>query len=727
MNRFIRLSQQMPLLLTLSVALSLIVLLSITVYEVSELQRPQPQSLKPSPKIHTLKLGHNTPDNTALHAAAQRFAKQVEAESHGRLKIELFPAQQLGNDHQMIEMTREGELDILLVPTAKLSVPIPAMQYADLPFLFPTREDAYRLLDGEPGRLLLEKLKSIGLLGVTFWENGFKHFTGHQFFTTPEDFVDKKFRIMKSRLIESQFNALGAEAIPIDFHSTYQALKDGVVDGQENPLVAIASMGFHKVQSHLTLSEHGYLSYVFAFSQNTFSKLPQDLKALLIEAAHDQTDWERQETQRRETAFLTKIKDAGVQVRRLTRQQRQVLAAKTAHLIQQFEPIIGSNIISYTQTDLNQKYAFSDNTPKIAIGLNTDLSSEAKQAGLAIKRGMELAIADLNAQGGLLGQEVVLLPMDHRALSSRGQQNIEKLALQKHLIAIMGGVHSAVIMAERPLIHRLKMPYLVPWATATEITKADGQHQFLFRVSINDAIGAKKLADFTVQHHQKPAIIVENSVWGRSNLQRLKAFLTEKAIPPVLEFTFNRGQRDFDALIELIKQVDADSIILVANAQEAAALVKRLHQKQRLLPIISHWGIAAGNFFEEVSPFLSELNLHLLQTYSFFEPHNATKHHLYQRYLEVYQTLDIPYAANGVAQAYDLVHLLALAVEQQQSTDPEAIQQAMEQPPPYQGVLKDYAPAFSADSHDALTEEDIYIAKVTPKGQLLAVAPQETP
>lgn len=705
-------------LLAISAAMSVFAIFGLTLYELSswyQTSQPAPPTAIP-PSVFHLKLGHDTPENTALHQAALRFAKTVETESQGRLQIEIFPAQKLGTDHQMIEMTRKGELDILLVPTAKLSVSIPAMQYPDLPFLFPSREDAYHLLDGEPGRLLLEKLNDIGLLGVTFWENGFKHFTGNQFYCQPEDFIGKKFRIMKSRLLESQFNALGAEAIPIDFHSTYQALQDGVVDGQENPLVAIASMEFHKVQSHLTLSEHGYLSYVFAFSQQTFPGLPQDLKTLLIKTARDLTRWERQETQDREKTFLQQIEAEGTQIAQLTPAQRQTLAQKTSHLIQQFEPMIGSDIISYTQTYLNQKYALTMPN-KLAIGLNADLSAEAPQAGLAIKRGMELAIAEINANGGLLGKELVLLPMDHRTLASRGQENLKRLTNEKAVIAVMGGLHSAVVMAERPLINQLKMPYLIPWAAASEITQLDKHHDYLFRLSINDRIGAKKLADFAALHYSSPAVIVENSIWGRSNLERIKSHLAEKSMTTPLEITLNRGQQQFDSIIPQLKQVEVDSIILVANSLEATGLVKTLNQYDALLPIISHWGIAGGDFFNQTQSLFPKLNLHLLQTWTASDLPQAAP--LWKHYLQTYKRINAPYATSGMIQAYDLVKLLALAVNTAKSTEGEALKQALENLPPHQGALKLYSQAFSTDNHDALDEQDIFIVKLMPDGKLV--------
>ena len=227
---------------------------------------------KQEQEIYELKLGHDMPTDSAQHMAALKFADIVNHKSGGKVHVVVFPNQELGTDHQMIEAARAGKLAIILPPTAKLSTLVPSLQYADLPFLFPTRQDVYELLDGEPGKMLMEKLKPHGLIGVAFWESGFKQFTANRDIRSPEDFKNLKIRVMKSKIIMDQFKAFGATPILIDFHKTYQALKDGVVDGEENPLVSIVNMKFHEIQSHVIISNHAYLSYVFAFSK-TISNL----------------------------------------------------------------------------------------------------------------------------------------------------------------------------------------------------------------------------------------------------------------------------------------------------------------------------------------------------------------------------------------------------------------------------------------------------------------------
>lgn len=166
-----------------------VMLVLLVVWPAERPEMPSRLEAEQSPRVQLLRIGHDMPEDSVLHAAAQRLADALEERSGGRLQVALYPDQQLGNDHQMLEMTRRGELDLLLIPTAKLSVALPQMQLLDLPFYFPTADDVYRLLDGAPGQMLLDSLDEIGLLGITFWGGGFKQFTGNRPLLTPDDFA----------------------------------------------------------------------------------------------------------------------------------------------------------------------------------------------------------------------------------------------------------------------------------------------------------------------------------------------------------------------------------------------------------------------------------------------------------------------------------------------------------------------------------------------------------
>jgi len=671
-------------------------------------------------KSITLKMAHNLPTNSAMHEASLLFAKRVKEKTNNIVKIDIFPAQKLGNDHQMVEMARVGEIDILLTPTAKMSVPVPSMQYADLPFLFPTREDAYELLDGEPGRMILDDLDSIELYGVTFWENGFKHFTGNEPLLSPEDFKGKKIRVMKSRIIMEQFKALGAEPVPIDFHSTREALKDKVVDGQENPLVAIVNMGFHEVQSDLTLSGHGYLPYVLSISKKTLKKLPIKTGDILIQTAKEITPYQREQTQKREKEFLDTIVKSGVKIHTLTQEQKERFADATKNIIKVYEDVIGSDIISKTEEILDKKYLDKNS---VFIGLNADLSMTEKNAGLAIKRGVELAIKEINLDGGLLGKKVYLIAKDHKAISTQGEKNIKELIANKDVIAIIGGKHSAVVSGELKYVQDAKIPFISPWAASSKIIDNGYKNNYMFRVSLNDKFAVKTLVKETLKKYKNPVVVVENSIWGRSAGELIINRFKSKGLKAPQTITINRGSKDLDKIVNRIKKQKADSIIMVINATDGSMFIKSMGKNSCYIPVISHWGITGGDFFESSKKYLKDIDVRFLQTFSFINNDKEVTKKLGANYLKSYgkSSLQDIVAPTGVAQAYDSMKLLALAINNAKSFEGTKIKKALEQIQYYNGALKNYTNPFSMTDHEALDESDIFMARFSDDGYIVPI------
>lgn len=677
-------------------------------------------------EIRHLRLGHNMPEDSAMHEAAVLYAKTVAEKSGGRLVIDIYPNQQLGDDHKMAEMASRGMLDIALIPTAKMSIPLPAMQYVDLPFYFPTPQDTYEMLDGEPGQMLLDKLRQIGLVGVTFWENGFKHFTANTPLYTPKDFQGKKFRIMKSRLIQSQFEVLGATTLPIDFHATRQALADGVVDGQENPLIAIKSMGIDQVQKYLTLSSHAYMGYVFCISEKTYRSLPSKFQHLLYDTARELTPYEREQTHKREAQLLREMEKNGMIVHTLDEKERAALKKAIYPVIPPYEGIIGADIISKTEELMNNKYGPSpDSGKQIVIGLNADLSTNSKVAGLAIKRGAMLAIEEINAKGGVLGKPLYLVAKDHRGIASKGADNVKMLAARKDVVAIIGGVQSGVETESIQEAQRASIPYLIPWAAAAELTASSGSSDVIFRISANDRDAVAFLGDYILRHYRSPAIVYENSVWGRGAYKRMQELCVARNRPLRASVTYNIGQQNFDNAADEIKRSHADVLLLIANSNEASAIVNTLDRYKLSLPIVSHWGITSNRFFEETKEALQRTNLVFLQTFSFQNVHTVEGKRLEKCYMHHFAipSPEAIQAPAGVAQSHDLVHLLAQAIKQAGSTDRQAVRNALEHLSPYEGAVRFYDPPFTPTRHDGLMREDYHLARFRPDGTIMTVQP----
>lgn len=673
-----------------------------------------------SNSIIELKMAHNLPENSALHEASVLFAKKVKEKTKSKVNITIYPKQTLGNDHKMVELARDSKIDILLTPTAKMSVIIPSMQYADLPFLFPTREDAYELLDGEVGQTILKDLNKIDLLGVTFWENGFKHFTANTALLSPEDFDDKKIRIMKSRIIEEQFKALGAQAIPIDFHSTKKALLDGVVDGQENPLVAIVNMGFHEAQTDLTLSEHAYLPYVFSISKKTLTKLSMNEQDILISTAKEVTSWEREETQRREKEFLDIVEKSGTNIHTLTAEQKNRFANKTKYISKMYEDVIGTDIISKTEEILYKKY----NKDKVlVIGLNADLSMNSKGSGLAIKRGVELAVDEINKEGGLLGKELIVIAKNHKAISTQAVQNIKEFIDDSNVLGVIGGKHSAIISSELETIHSGKIPYISPWAAASKIIDNGYKDNYMFRVSANDNFLISKLWSETVKNSKKPLVLVENSIWGRGGLNIIKGLSLNSGIDNLDSITINRGEKDFKKIVEYIKANGIDSILMVLNSHEGSSVISDLSKAGINLPVISHWGIVGDEFYKSNKEALKSLDLKFIQTFSFFDNISSNAKRVASSYINKYGISSISEinAPSGVAQAYDATKLLVMAVKKANSLNRDKIKEQLESIEYYDGLIKEYKRPFTKDEHEALDEEDFFFARYSENGQIIPI------
>lgn len=670
-----------------------------------------------------LNFGHDMPVQSAQHVAALKYSELVKTKTNGQVQIKVFPNQMLGTDQEMIAMARAGKLDIILPPTAKLSTLIPASQIADLPFFFETRENIYSFLDGKSGKHLLKLLKPHGLIGVTFWESGFKQFTANKEIRSPEDFTGLNIRTMKSKLIMDQFKMLRSNPIPIDFHKINQALKDGVIDAQENPLISIASLKIYEHQTHLILSNHAYLGQVFCFSQISIEKLPEEIREILIEAAIDLTSFERQEVRSNENQNLKEIRSSGTKIITLTNQEKNKFKVTLKPLIEMYRHDIGTNIVEMGLQVIEENREIADN--EIIVGLDADLTGGSARSGLSIKRGMELAANEINLNGGVLGKNIRILSRDHSGVSARGIDNISHFSKIKNLVAVVGGLHSPVVLSELENIHKEKIIYLVPWAAATPIIENGYKPNFVFRVSVRDEFAGSVLVKEALKKGKsKIALLLENTGWGRSNQKAMTdALKAEKKEPAIVEW-FNWGEKDLTPQLKRIEASKAEIILLVANAPEGKTILKTMYRDSIFLPIISHWGITGGSFGKELSEELSKIPFEFLQTYSFLTSKSTKNQKLIQKYSDLYHITHPKeiIAPVGTAHAYDLVYLLAKAIKNTQHLDRPAIRDALENIKSYKGLVKHYKPPFRPNHHDALNSNDLFLAKYDKQGNVIPIS-----
>lgn len=259
-----------------------------------------------------IRFSHVAAENTPKGLAARRFAQLVHERSGGRLEVQVYANSQLYGDGEEFQALLDGKVQFIAPSTAKLSDLVPEWQVFDLPFLFADEQEVIGAMTGPPGQRLLALLPGRGMIGLAMWDNGFKHMTSrgrplHQ----PQDARGLTFRIQGSRVLREQFLALGATPVPVVFGHLYRALEAGQVDGQENTLSNIVSKRIHFVQSHLTLTHHGYLGYVVLTNRHWWEALPPADRALLSEALAETTHWVRENAPRLNREALEQIRAAG--------------------------------------------------------------------------------------------------------------------------------------------------------------------------------------------------------------------------------------------------------------------------------------------------------------------------------------------------------------------------------------------------------------------------------
>ena len=671
----------------------------------------QQQTGQSTQTTYSLRFGHDMAVDSAHHVAALRFAELVEQRSQGQLKITVHPAQSLGNDYEMIAMAQLGQLDIILPPTAKLSSIVPAFQIMDLPFLFNNRKEAYAVLDGSAGHALFKKLQQHGLTGVSFWESGFKQITLDRALRKASDFRNLKFRVMRSGVLRDQFRSWGAESIAVEFGKTRQALADGVVNGQENPLGSIFNMKFHEVQSHLILSNHGYLAQALVMSNQSLARLPLNLQEILLAIGREVTTAQRVDAAERETVFLEKIKQSDIRVLKLNNTTRQQLKYKARTVMEKHRMLIGTEVVELALQTLDERRKID--TDKLVIALDADLAGSSAISGLAIRRGIEMAIHEINSQGGVLGRKLQLLARDNSMVSARGLDNLQRFVKIPNLVAVFGGISSPVVLSELEFIHKEKILFLDPWAAATHIIENNYKPSYVFRVSVRDEYAAKFLLHKASGISSKVALLLVNNEWGRSNYAGIKQELNLLGIQAMVEKWFDWSDNKLDQKLDEIANSGAKVIIYVGNVVEAARVVKHMDETNMQIPIISHWGIAGGDLLKLAGSSLDKANVAVLQTFSFINNREQLAIKLARLYKQLYAIENVQdiVAPVGTAHAYDITHLLVKAIRKAGRFDMPSIRNAMENLGKHRGLVRTYNPAFTANRHDALSEEDYFLAQ----------------
>ena len=346
----------------------------------------------------------------------------------------------------------------------------------------------------------------------------------------------------------------------------------------------------------------------------------------------------------------------------------------------------------------------------IKIGLVTALSGQSARAGEAITRGLSIAIDELNAKGGVLGgRKFVLVRRDDEATPAKGVIAARELLFKEKVAVLFGGLDTPVSLAIVPIVNQEKVPFMGPWAAGTPITKNNANPNYVFRVSAVDEIVDKAMLQYAQKtfNAKNCGMILVNNPWGESNEKGLMAALTAKGLKPAGIEKFEANDVDVVPQLTRLKAAGADCLFLVGNVGPSAQVVKSLDRMGWKVPIVSHWGPAGGRFSELAGP--NAKDVHFVQTYSFFGKQSPVGEKVLKALMAKYPDIkgagDVTPAV-GVANAYDAMMLVALAIEKAGKVDGPAIREGFYKVESYDGLIKKYAKPFSAETHDAINEND---------------------
>ncbi|KAA8996916.1 ABC transporter substrate-binding protein [Affinibrenneria salicis] len=363
--------------------------------------------------------------------------------------------------------------------------------------------------------------------------------------------------------------------------------------------------------------------------------------------------------------------------------------------------------------------------PPIKIGLVAALSGQSAKSGEALTRGLTVAINEINAAGGVKGRQLELVRRDDESNPGKGMLAARELIQREKVAMLFGGLDTPVSLAIVPLANQLKMPFMGIWAAGTGITHNGAQENYAFRVSAVDELVDEALINYGVNKTgmKKPGMILVNNPWGESNEKGFRVALEKRQLPIAGVERIEDSDVDLVPQLTRLKNAGADTLLMVGNVGPSAQVVKSLHKMGWQVPVVSHWGPAGGRFSELAGPGAGRVTF--IQTFVFTDRNtpkgDAVLNALKQQYPAIKTLADVTPAV-GIANAYDAMHLAALAMEKAAGLDGPAIRAGFYQIDDYQGLIKHYRQPFSAQQHDALGPDDYVFAHFVGE-QIVPVTP----
>jgi TRAP-type transport system periplasmic protein len=309
------------------------------------------QSIQP----RIIRFGYGLNEQSNQGRATKVFTDEVEKLSGGKMKIRAFGAASLGSDVQMQQALIGGAQEMMVGSTATLVGITKEMALWDTPFLINNVKEADALLDGPVGQKVKAKLDEKGLIGLVYWENGFRNLTNNKRAVNKlEDLDGIKLRVMQNNVFLESFKTLGANAVPLPFSELFSALETKTVDGQENPFNTILSSKFFEVQKYLTVTNHVYSPWIVLVSKKYWDGLSKDEQKVLMDAAVKSRDFERKDTREEAAKALNDLKAKGMQINELPTAEAARMRDKLTRVNATIAANVGMGLWQDTQEELKK-------------------------------------------------------------------------------------------------------------------------------------------------------------------------------------------------------------------------------------------------------------------------------------------------------------------------------------------------------------------------------------
>jgi C4-dicarboxylate-binding protein DctP len=302
-----------------------------------------------------IKFSHVVAPDTPKGKGSLKFKELGERYTNGKVVVEVYPNSQLYKDNEELQALQLGAVQMLAPSLAKFGpLGVKEFEVFDLPFILPNKAALRKVTDGPLGKKLMGLLEPKGIVGLAYWDNGFKDMSANKPLRMPDDFRGLKMRIQSSKVLEAQMRALGAIPQVMAFSEVYQALATGVVDGTENPPSNEYTQKMHEVQKYTILSEHGYVGYAVITNKKFWDGLPADVRAGLTKAMAEATAFTNDIAQKENDDALEEIKKSGKsQIIALTPEQKAAWRKALEPVYTEMVSRVGKDILAEFEKEVN--------------------------------------------------------------------------------------------------------------------------------------------------------------------------------------------------------------------------------------------------------------------------------------------------------------------------------------------------------------------------------------